>query len=1089
VSASAATTLRVTDRTEEVRLAMAWNGGVSLAIWMGGVAVELDCARRAHLGIEDHGVGADYGSEKEGAHPRTIYNALCRAFDRVVVIDILTGASAGGINGALLGAVITNTRRLHPSFLRERWIGLGDFSTMLRPTNSRKPESLMDGEYFRRQLVGTFRDCLGEQDADGRAAELGTIDGAGFLPTEVSLDIQSTNVYGTLRKFTDHWGELFVAREFRSPLRFRQGNDFMAPKLAMAARASASFPGAFEPAKIDGDGAILAGYPGKVRWGIDGGLLENAPIEAAIELIPARPATRPVRRWVCYVNADPPNATPTPEVAEQPNLQKVLGYVVNLPRDARFIDELVAIESATRRSEVASTSVRALADLDWDALGPTAVALLPTYRRSRAITSLEEVLVGPGQPPDPGGARVVFDRLESENLLELPWIPQDGPLETSIIPWRWGVRAAQRILYLELDLLRMANPDSLVESRGPIDSGITALEAVADDLRKTGSVREATRELAGARDLREKVVALDAVFDQFRDDINRALVGATLSFVDAMLPLDSSRGLFAGATDREGAVGEFLRRALAIEVVRRAFCSDQDVDSAQRFSFAQLTPLAPCPILTDKPLREPGPNSPEEKLTGIDLNHFAAFYRASWRANDFMWGRLDAATRIVDLLVDAGRAETVRTRAQGAIDPGLVLAEALVPLGDSQEAVDQRAIVKEALDDAKSGYEGRPDGVALKLGPPLPGGAPQLRERVRQVIDADLELGSDAKLTRVLCARAAQYEALRQELPVLAKQSEEDGKAGCFTKPFPHEPTAPMFDAIKALRTSIAGRLPLPRKLGRGVPDEATSMLALRTVSHTVLVALAALRSISMPLARVFTPARVPFLSVSGMTSRSRGKRLAAGAAFGAASLYLTARLLEAEVSDADPTESVRNGSLIVLWIAALAIVGFAAVPAWRAVRTDAPLRLIGQGAWAVALVVLGGGLVAYHTVREIGFWDTLTAAPEPAPPGSMLLLVLAALGPGAAAARRLPMIPRVEVLGRAIDRLDTGGVVSALLVLAASGAIGWWSVTRLVAGWDEGGWHRYGPALAAIAAAGALWYALFGRWRGLASPLAPDSP
>ena len=32
--------------TEEVRLAMGWNGGVSLAVWMGGVAVELDDARR-----------------------------------------------------------------------------------------------------------------------------------------------------------------------------------------------------------------------------------------------------------------------------------------------------------------------------------------------------------------------------------------------------------------------------------------------------------------------------------------------------------------------------------------------------------------------------------------------------------------------------------------------------------------------------------------------------------------------------------------------------------------------------------------------------------------------------------------------------------------------------------------------------------------------------------------------------------------------------------------------------------------------------------------------------------------------------------
>ena len=37
---------------EEVRVAMALNGGVSLAVWMGGCAVELDCARRAHVGQE-----------------------------------------------------------------------------------------------------------------------------------------------------------------------------------------------------------------------------------------------------------------------------------------------------------------------------------------------------------------------------------------------------------------------------------------------------------------------------------------------------------------------------------------------------------------------------------------------------------------------------------------------------------------------------------------------------------------------------------------------------------------------------------------------------------------------------------------------------------------------------------------------------------------------------------------------------------------------------------------------------------------------------------------------------------------------------
>lgn len=1059
----------VTGDTEEVRLAMAWNGGVSLAIWMGGVAVELDCARRAHLGTEKHGLTEDYGSERKGEHPRTIYNALCRAFDRVLVIDILTGASAGGVNGALLGAVITKGRRLHPSFLRERWIGLGDFLKMLRPTNSRKPESLMDGEFFRRQLLSAFRDCLGEPRADARAAELGKIDGGGFLPNEVALDVQSTNVFGTLRQIADKWNEPFIAREFRAPLRFRKATDFSAATLAMAARASASFPGAFEPARIDGDGAVLAGYPSKVRWGIDGGLLENAPIEAAIDLIPNRPATRPVRRWVCYVNADPPDPKPVGEAPDPPNLTQVLGYVVNLPRDARLIDELVAIENATRRSELASASLTGLVDLDWDHLRATAEALLPAYRRSRAIASLEEVLVGPGQPPDPGGARKIFERLESENVLRLPWIPNDGLIEASIDPWRFGLGAAQRVLFLELDLLRMTGQETLVASRVPIDAAIGTLVKLEEELQRTGSLREATRELGTGSDLEEKLEALDAVFDQFRDDINGALVPATSSFVEALWPVRSARRLFGKAEQKDGAVFEFLRRAVAIEVIRRAFNSDRDAETAQRFSFAQLTPLAPCPLLTDEPLTNPGPNSPEEKLTGVGLNHFAGFYRASWRANDFMWGRLDGATRIVDLIVDVARAEAVRTRPVDAHEPAAVLAKALVPLDESPRSADLRALAAEVVGPAAD--------------------AQALRDTVSAKVLDDLKLGKDAKLTRVLCARAAQYEAIRQELPVLAKQTEEDGKAGCFTKPLRHEASEQVFGAIETLRESTNTGMPLPRRLGAGLPNEATSMLALRTLSHTVLVALAALRSISMPLARVFTPARIPFLSVSGLTSRAWGKRLAAGAAYGAASLYFTARLLEAEVSDADPTTSVRNLSLIVLWIAALGIVGFAAVPAWRAIRSDQWVRQVGQGGWAAFFLVAGGGAVAFHAVRRLGFWDTLTAAPEPAPHWLLLTLVLAILGPGAAAVRRLPMLPQKEVLGRVIDRLDTGGAVTALLVLAASLAIGWWSVDRLAAGWDDGGWgwHRYGPVIAGIAVLVGLYYALRGRWRGVATPLPTD--
>jgi hypothetical protein len=42
--------------------------------------------------------------------------------------------------------------------------------------------------------------------------------------------------------------------------------------------------------------------------------------------------------------------------------------------------------------------------------------------------------------------------------------------------------------------------------------------------------------------------------------------------------------------------------------------------------------------------------APMDKLAGVELAHFGAFLKRSWRANDWMWGRLDAAQRVVMLL-------------------------------------------------------------------------------------------------------------------------------------------------------------------------------------------------------------------------------------------------------------------------------------------------------------------------------------------------------------------------------------------------------------------------------------------------------
>ena len=401
----------------------------------------------------------------------------------------------------------------------------------------------------------------------------------------------------------------------------------------------------------------------------------------------------------------------------------------------------------------------------------------------------------------------------------------------------------------------------------------------------------------------------------------------------------------------------------------------------------------------------------------IHLGHFSAFYRASWRANDFMWGRLDGAIRVVDLMVDAGQTSNVD-----------IIAGALVPLEQDADAADRRALVVEALVDV-----GTPD---------VPEDPTGLRNLVATLIAADLGT-PEKKLTRVLCARAAQYEALTEELPVLLEQVEADSKLGCFTEPIQLEAGSTL-QQIRQLRVSADSPKSVAERLGRDSVDEATSTLALRTLSQATLVAQATLGSLRLPLSKVTVPGRIPFLSVSGLTSRARSRRLTAGVAYAAAAAYLTTRWLGIQNGETK-LEAVTSLATIVLWIAALAVLGLVAVPGWRASRTDQGIRKLGQGIWAIALLVVGGLVAGGYAWLEFGTWETLTASTGPTPPEWMLWLVLATLGPAAYFLRRLPSIGPVRApLGRTIDRLDTGGAVTALAVFAASAALYGWSVWTL---------------------------------------------
>ncbi len=987
--------------TEEVRVAMALNGGISLAIWMDGCAVELDAARRAHLAEESLGWDLDDGAQAQSPRGRAkrfllgtplpaptppqvlgtrhVYHELCRAFRRELVIDLMSGASAGGVNGAMLGCATTHHRRLHPDFVRRKWLELGDISLLLQRTSKPDPRSLMRGCEFHVNLRNVFEALTGGSSADAldRAqtalpAEQAVTRTAtdGLVPW---LDVTTTDLQGTERTYADAWGVELVAREYRARFRFREQGDYTAATLAAATRSSASFPFAFEPWQVDGTALELATFATR-RHVIDGGVLDNAPIEVVLDLIPVRPAERQVKRYVCYMNADPPvpdgakaaipnssGSAPSADVEEtcrqadpEPSLFGLAKSVLSLPRKAPFVDELDAVERRTRRAALVRETELVLLGEDEAALEALASTLLPVYRERRRLLSLEELLV------QPATVRAAWANLPGTDATELPWVPRMLEQDPSR-PWGWGLRAAQRAIHLLLDALRFliveaqragdpARVVALLRLRGELTTEhLAALKVLREGLLGADGteVRAKLRAISQGQPAERIVGSLTTAWMGFDAEASQQVRAAASVIADGLAAIEGGDGAeplggqssipLANALFGEGReVETFIRRARYVEVIRRAFESDVDIDPAQEVGFAQLTPFTKVPIFLPS-CDGTCPDSPSDKLAGIQLGHFAAFYRRSWRANDYMWGRLDASTRIVELLVDCRRArELAGYPGDLKLEPWTSIAALLLP----SDAVtpDTSWLVREMVVD-------------------LDGETPQERQQaLALMLQEDLQVG-DGSLTRLLCTRAVQLEILEAELPVLDETSRVDAALGASSKPL-DLPLANLHDAVKAVRHA-AGEATLPARLGARGKHEIGSTLGLRVATHALFVALAALRFAKVPLAKPLYALRAVLFPVAGATSRVGWYRAVVAVGFWAAALYVTSRIVTTPTDGGTDLESVGWSSVLVSGVALLAILALAAIPAVR-VYTAGPknwgVRSI-QLFWAVGLAAAGGVL------------------------------------------------------------------------------------------------------------------------------------
>jgi hypothetical protein len=107
--------------------------------------------------------------------------------------------------------------------------------------------------------------------------------------------------------------------------------------------------------------------------------------------------------------------------------------------------------------------------------------------------------------------------------------------------------------------------------------------------------------------------------------------------------------------------------ALALQVLRHLHEHFEDYDlvlfltaygqaeEADRVEVIRISPEDARSLID-----ETSPNDGRRKLAGVAVHHFGGFFDRAWRKNDIMWGRLDAAERLITTLLPEPHQEQVR---------------------------------------------------------------------------------------------------------------------------------------------------------------------------------------------------------------------------------------------------------------------------------------------------------------------------------------------------------------------------------------------------------------------------------------------
>ncbi len=477
-------------------------------------------------------------------------------------------------------------------------------------------------------------------------------------------------------------------------------------ELVFAGRATASFPGAFPPFTVVELDKVLKEknykwsnrrafltrvLPGHSHAGtaedtilIDGSVLANAPFAQAIEALKNRPAKREVDRRFVYIDPRPDldvaksdkaiQRLKTAQEEENESLpgffSTIFGAISNIPREQPIRDNLDAIAGRSNRITQMRTitdNLRAEVEQTVEALfgrtlfldKPTAKRLAGWRRKSRdkaaklsgfsysayghlklatvvedIATTVRRAKADPNIHNHPELRDALWTELRQRGLDNIGMKSGGGPTKAASDFFHQH-DLGYRIRRLRFLARRLAED---LDSADPVEfAEIEKMHDVIYDCLSLYIERETIDYLGkGFCKLAEQSVARPAAV------LDGLAVARDLTTADTIVDLKLAEALaFLPRKEKRSILLAFLGFPF-YDIATLPLLQGEGLDEFDPIKVDRISP---------EDARTIRPGGVAATLKGIEFNNFGAFFSRSYRENDYLWGRLHGAERMIDIVL------------------------------------------------------------------------------------------------------------------------------------------------------------------------------------------------------------------------------------------------------------------------------------------------------------------------------------------------------------------------------------------------------------------------------------------------------